>query len=52
MSDVFPAQIEMTDIMAQVPETPTVMVISLSLDSPPQRLFLKKHLELLPWEKI
>jgi|CXWL01.1.fsa_nt_gi hypothetical protein len=51
MLDGSPAQLEITEIMKQVPELPMVTVISLP-GGPVQRMFLKKHLELLPWEKI
>lgn len=49
--DGSPRQLEITEIMAQVPELPSVTVTNL-WGGPPQRMFLKKDLELLPWEKI
>lgn len=48
--DAAPEQLEIVEIMAQVPILPTVTVIDL-WGGPPQRMFLKNDLELLPWEK-
>jgi hypothetical protein len=44
-------QLELPAIFDQVPEMPSVMVISL-WGGPPQRMFLKKHLDarLKPWK--
>jgi len=44
------AQLLMDSILAQAPELPSVLVLSL-WGSPPQRMFLKKHLDarLKPW---